>query len=80
MCFWIYIGELYRKNRLWLTALDNDSLWSCSYQWVKFDACKPGDGQPPQGLLESEAAISFDAFQRQTFDEDATDPMLQGIF
>ncbi|XP_036894215.1 transforming growth factor beta regulator 1 [Sturnira hondurensis] len=49
-----------------------------NYQWVKFDVCKPGDGQPPQGLLESEAAISFEAFQRQTFDEDHTDPMLQG--
>ncbi|KAF6083196.1 transforming growth factor beta regulator 1 [Phyllostomus discolor] len=61
-----------------LTALDNDVLWSCSYQWVKFDVCKPGDGQPPEGLLESEAAISFEAFQRQTFDEDHTDPMLQG--
>ncbi|KAF6083199.1 transforming growth factor beta regulator 1 [Phyllostomus discolor] len=49
-----------------------------NYQWVKFDVCKPGDGQPPEGLLESEAAISFEAFQRQTFDEDHTDPMLQG--
>ncbi|KAF6083194.1 transforming growth factor beta regulator 1 [Phyllostomus discolor] len=50
-----------------------------NYQWVKFDVCKPGDGQPPEGLLESEAAISFEAFQRQTFDEDHTDPMLQAI-
>ncbi|XP_054448647.1 transforming growth factor beta regulator 1 [Pteronotus mesoamericanus] len=49
-----------------------------NYQWVKFDVCKPGDGQPPQGLLENEAAISFEAFQRQTFDEDRNDPILQG--
>lgn len=61
-------------------ALDNHSLWPCSYQWVKFDVCKPGDGQPPQGPLENDAAVSFAAFQRQTFDEDHGDPILQGIF
>lgn len=49
-----------------------------NYQWVKFDVCKPGDGQLPQGLPENDAAISFEAFQRQTFDEDHNDPILQG--
>ncbi|XP_004438472.1 PREDICTED: transforming growth factor beta regulator 1 [Ceratotherium simum simum] len=48
-----------------------------NYQWVKFDVCKPGDGQLPQGLPENDATISFEAFQRQTFDED-NDPILQG--
>ncbi|XP_014704024.1 transforming growth factor beta regulator 1 [Equus asinus] len=49
-----------------------------NYQWVKFDVCKPGDGQLPQGLPENDATISFEAFQRQTFDEDHNDPILQG--
>lgn len=49
-----------------------------NYQWVKYDVCKPGDGQLPQGPLENDAAISFEAFQRQTFDEDHSDPILQG--
>ncbi|KAM8813146.1 transforming growth factor beta regulator 1 [Rhynchonycteris naso] len=49
-----------------------------NYQWVKFDVCKPGDGHLPQGLLENDAAVSFEAFQRQTFDEDHNDSILQG--
>ncbi|XP_029812190.1 transforming growth factor beta regulator 1 [Suricata suricatta] len=49
-----------------------------NYQWVKFDIWRPGDGQPPQGLPEDDASVSFEAFQRQAFDEDHTDPILQG--
>nr|XP_006209897.1 transforming growth factor beta regulator 1 isoform X1 [Vicugna pacos] len=49
-----------------------------NYQWVKFDVCKPGDGPPPKGQLENDAATSFEAFQRHTFDEDHSDPILQG--
>lgn len=49
-----------------------------SYQWVKFDVCKPGDGQLPQGLPENDAAISFEAFQTQTFDGGQHDPILPG--
>lgn len=49
-----------------------------NYQWVKFDVCKPGDGQLPEGLPENDAAMSFEAFQRQTFDEDQNDPLLPG--
>lgn len=45
---------------------------------MKFDIWKPGDGQPPQGPPEDDASISFEAFQRQAFDEDRTDPILQG--
>ncbi|EPY88773.1 transforming growth factor beta regulator 1 isoform 4 [Camelus ferus] len=48
-----------------------------NYQWVKFDVCKPGDGPPPEGQLENDAATSFEAFQRHTFDEDHSDPILQ---
>ncbi|XP_004469328.2 transforming growth factor beta regulator 1 isoform X1 [Dasypus novemcinctus] len=49
-----------------------------NYQWVKFDVCRPGDGQVPQGLPENDAALSFEAFQRQTFVEDENDPILTG--
>uniref|UniRef100_A0A8C3VRK2 Transforming growth factor beta regulator 1 n=1 Tax=Catagonus wagneri TaxID=51154 RepID=A0A8C3VRK2_9CETA len=48
-----------------------------NYQWVKFDVCRPGDGPPPPRQLE-DAATSFEAFQRQTFDEGHNDPILQG--
>ncbi|KAG3286848.1 transforming growth factor beta regulator 1 [Ictidomys tridecemlineatus] len=47
-----------------------------NYQWVKFDVCKPGEGQLPQGLPENDVAVSFEAFQRQTFDEEHNDPIL----
>jgi len=46
---------------------------------VKFDVWKPGDGQLPQGLPENDATVSFEAFQRQAFGEDHSDPILQGI-
>ncbi|XP_062949946.1 transforming growth factor beta regulator 1 [Cynocephalus volans] len=49
-----------------------------NYQWVKFDVCKPGDGKIHQGLPENDAAISFEAFQRQMFDEAHNDPILPG--
>lgn len=61
-------------------SVKNDFVWSCSYQWVKFDVCKPGDGHLPPGLPEDSAALSFEAFQRQIFDEDHDDPVLSGIF
>ncbi|XP_074072528.1 transforming growth factor beta regulator 1 isoform X2 [Macrotis lagotis] len=48
------------------------------YQWVKFDVCKPGDGQVPQGLPDNDATMSFEAFQRQAFEEDHNDPILPG--
>ncbi|XP_075420266.1 transforming growth factor beta regulator 1-like [Tenrec ecaudatus] len=47
-----------------------------NYQWVKFDVCKPGDGRLPQGWLENNAAMNFEALQRQTFDVDQNDPTL----
>uniref|UniRef100_A0A8C5VP07 Transforming growth factor beta regulator 1 n=1 Tax=Microcebus murinus TaxID=30608 RepID=A0A8C5VP07_MICMU len=46
--------------------------------WVKFDVCKPRDGQLPQGLPENDASMSFEAFQQETFDEDHSDPILPG--
>ncbi|KAM9763684.1 transforming growth factor beta regulator 1 [Dama dama] len=49
-----------------------------NYQWVKFDVCKPGDSPPPQEQLENDIATSFEAFQRHSFDEDHSDPILQG--
>lgn len=56
------------------------SPWSYSYQWVKFDVCKPEEGQLPQGLPENDVAVSFEAYQRQAFDEEHNDPILPGIF
>ncbi|XP_005378492.1 PREDICTED: transforming growth factor beta regulator 1 isoform X5 [Chinchilla lanigera] len=49
-----------------------------NYQWVKFDVCKPGEEQLPHEPPENDAAVSFEAFQRQTFDDEHHDPILLG--
>ncbi|XP_066565504.1 transforming growth factor beta regulator 1 [Amia ocellicauda] len=36
-----------------------------NYQWVRFEVCRPGDGQLHQSLSEDDASINFEAFQRQ---------------
>ncbi|KAM9317563.1 transforming growth factor beta regulator 1 [Pholidichthys leucotaenia] len=43
----------------------------CSnYRWIRFEVCRPGDGQVPHSLSEDDASVNFDAFQRhQRFDE-----------
>ncbi|KAG5269450.1 hypothetical protein AALO_G00202180 [Alosa alosa] len=38
----------------------------CSnYRWVRFEVCRPGDGQVPHTLAEDDASVNFEAFQRQ---------------
>ncbi|XP_031429526.1 transforming growth factor beta regulator 1 isoform X2 [Clupea harengus] len=38
----------------------------CSnYRWVRFEVCRPGDGQMPHTLSEDDASVNFEAFQRQ---------------
>nr|XP_033815298.1 transforming growth factor beta regulator 1 [Geotrypetes seraphini] len=49
-----------------------------NYQWIRFEVCKPGDGQVPHGLPENDASMNFEAFRRQTFEEDRNDPVLPG--
>lgn len=49
-----------------------------NYQWVKFDACKPRKGQLSQELPENDAAMSLEAFDSQTFDDDHEDSILPG--
>ncbi|KAF3693002.1 Transforming growth factor beta regulator 1 Nuclear interactor of ARF and Mdm2 [Channa argus] len=43
----------------------------CSnYRWIRFEVCRPGDGQVPHSLSEDDASVNFDAYQRhQGFDE-----------
>lgn len=37
----------------------------CSnYSWVRFEVCRPGEGQVPHTLSEEDAAVNFEAFQR----------------
>uniref|UniRef100_A0A8C1X536 Transforming growth factor beta regulator 1 n=1 Tax=Cyprinus carpio TaxID=7962 RepID=A0A8C1X536_CYPCA len=37
----------------------------CSnYQWVRFEVCRPGDGQVAHGLSEDDASVNFESFQR----------------
>lgn len=47
---------------------------------MKFDACKPRKGQLSQELPENDAAMSLEAFDSQTFDDDHEDSILPGIF
>ena len=45
---------------------------SPSYQWVRFEVCRPGDGHAPQSLSEDDASVNFEAYQRhQGFDDSA---------
>ncbi|XP_026230220.1 transforming growth factor beta regulator 1 [Anabas testudineus] len=43
----------------------------CSnYRWIRFEVCRPGDGQVPHSLSEDDASINFEAYQRHRgFDE-----------
>ncbi|KAK6296053.1 hypothetical protein J4Q44_G00337660 [Coregonus suidteri] len=43
----------------------------CSnYQWIRFEVCRPGDGQVPHSLSEDDASVNFEAYQRhQGFDD-----------
>uniref|UniRef100_A0A8C1TCM9 Transforming growth factor beta regulator 1 n=1 Tax=Cyprinus carpio TaxID=7962 RepID=A0A8C1TCM9_CYPCA len=35
-----------------------------NYQWVRFEVCRPGDGQVAHGLSEDDASVNFESFQR----------------
>ncbi|XP_077050716.1 transforming growth factor beta regulator 1 isoform X2 [Siphateles boraxobius] len=50
----------------------------CSnYQWVRFDVCRPGDGQVAHGLSEDDASVNFESFQRvQSCEESLTNQNL----
>lgn len=49
-----------------------------SYEWVKFEVWKPGDGPMPQEMSENSPAIGYEAFQRQSFTEMKADNVLTG--
>ncbi|KAG9273341.1 transforming growth factor beta regulator 1 isoform X1 [Astyanax mexicanus] len=43
----------------------------CSnYSWVRFEVCRPGEGQVPHTLAEEDASVNFEAFQRLLSCED----------
>ncbi|CAL9684293.1 unnamed protein product [Knipowitschia caucasica] len=41
-----------------------------NYRWIRFDVCRPGDGQIAHSLSEDDASINFDAFQRHQSSKD----------
>lgn len=49
------------------------------YQWVKFEVCRPGDGQVPQGLADNNASMCFEAFQKQAFEDERDEMDLAGV-
>ncbi|KAM8927943.1 transforming growth factor beta regulator 1 [Pelodytes ibericus] len=49
-----------------------------SYEWVKFEVCRPGESQITQEFPENSASINFEAFQRQYFEEMKNETTLAG--
>ncbi|KAJ7995446.1 hypothetical protein DPEC_G00244650 [Dallia pectoralis] len=44
----------------------------CSnYHWIRFEVCRPGDGQVPHSLSEDDASVNFEAYQRVQGFEDS---------
>ncbi|XP_068172621.1 transforming growth factor beta regulator 1 [Antennarius striatus] len=42
----------------------------CNYRWIRFEVCRPVDGQLPHSLSEDDASVNFEAYQRhQGFEE-----------
>ncbi|XP_072347975.1 transforming growth factor beta regulator 1 isoform X3 [Scyliorhinus torazame] len=39
------------------------------YRWVRFEVCRPGDGQVPHGLPEDDASMNFEALRQHIFEE-----------
>ncbi|XP_030622818.1 transforming growth factor beta regulator 1 [Chanos chanos] len=51
----------------------------CSnYHWVRFEVCRPGDGQVPHGLSEDDASVNFEAFLRHQGNEENPTPEQTG--
>ncbi|TFJ98102.1 butyrophilin subfamily 2 member A1-like [Platysternon megacephalum] len=44
-----------------------------AYRWVRFEVCRPGDGQVPQGLPDNCAATDFQSFRRRAQEEEERD-------
>lgn len=42
-----------------------------NYRWIRFEVCRPGDGQVAHSLSEDDASINFEAFQRHQSFTDA---------
>ena len=59
------------SNSLLILHQINRGLLCCfSYRWIRFEVCRPGDGQVPHSLSEDDASVNFDAYQRrQGYDE-----------
>ncbi|XP_018424097.1 PREDICTED: transforming growth factor beta regulator 1 [Nanorana parkeri] len=51
-----------------------------SYEWVKFEVWKLGEGPMPQEVYENSSAISFEAFQEQSLEEMKPDNVLSDLF
>lgn len=50
-----------------------------SYRWIRFEVCRPGDGQIPHSLSEDDASVNFEAYQRhQGFDENIKSEHITG--
>ncbi|XP_067828870.1 transforming growth factor beta regulator 1 isoform X2 [Heptranchias perlo] len=39
------------------------------YRWVRFEVCRPGDGQVPHGLPEDDASMNFEALRQRVSEE-----------
>lgn len=56
-----------RRDQISICGL---SLPFFSYRWIRFEVCRPGDGQVPHSLHEDDATVGFESYQRrQVFNE-----------
>uniref|UniRef100_A0A4W3K1L9 Transforming growth factor beta regulator 1 n=1 Tax=Callorhinchus milii TaxID=7868 RepID=A0A4W3K1L9_CALMI len=39
------------------------------YRWVRFEVCRPGDGQVPHDLPEDDASVNFEALRHRVYEE-----------
>lgn len=51
-----------------------------SYRWIRFEVCRPGDGQVPHSLSEDDASINFEAFQRHHGFENIKTEHITGMY
>ncbi|KAM8853791.1 transforming growth factor beta regulator 1 isoform 1-T1 [Synchiropus picturatus] len=52
----------------------------CSnYRWIRFEVCRPGDGQVAHSLSEDDASVNFEAYLRHRYFDEKTEPVAASL-
>ncbi|KAM9801354.1 transforming growth factor beta regulator 1 [Neosynchiropus ocellatus] len=52
----------------------------CSnYRWIRFEVCRPGDGQVAHSLSEDDASVNFEAYLRHRYFDEKTEPVTASL-